>query len=358
MTIFTKLALVACALTISLDAKTFDVRDSGAKGNGVDDDQVAIVAAAKLAAAAGGTVYFGPGVYPHSALIDFGSNTQVKGAGPGSILIGTTPASYALRFSSATGSSVTDLHFESAASVRLTNPESATILFDHCTSCSMRRVTVDGGPSVGIMVRTSTDGTVDGNVIENTMADGIHVVDGSARIAVTNNFAWTTGDDSFAAVSYKGSFPQTDSVRIEGNVSIGSHARGVSCIGASHCTIRNNRIEHPGAHGIAVAMETAYNTFRPSAAVLTRNTVRHAQTPGMNGLLVDSADGVAVDTLDVEDSNPIYVTGSTSVSLERVTVLRSNGVGIAGVNTTNLSIDDSVVAGALAGGIRVVGITG
>lgn len=86
--------LVAVAMALASvgwgQAPLFDVRQYGAKGDGVTDDTAAIQAALDAAkAAGGGTVYVRPGTYMVAATatrISIGSNTTLMGAGNSSII--------------------------------------------------------------------------------------------------------------------------------------------------------------------------------------------------------------------------------------------------------------------------------
>jgi hypothetical protein len=336
-------------------AKIFDVRHEGAKGDGSSDDQNAIAAAAKAAGAHGGVVFFPPGVYPHSGVIDVGTDTLFTGTGPGSVLVGTTYPRAAIRFRGVASSAITDLKTLSKATGRLMIPDSATILFEASHDCSVSRVTIEGGPSAGVMVRSSRAITIDHNEINNTQADGIHVVDGSRDVRVANNVAHNTGDDSFAAVAYR-TTAQTDGVVIESNISIQSHARGVACIGAANCLIRGNHIEKPSAHGIAVAHETAYDTYRPLAARVEHNIIRQVQGAVMNPLLISYADDVEVDDLQVYDSTPVYCTHSSRVSLSHLSVYGALTVGVGALECEGFSLLDSRISGSGQGAVRMEGI--
>ncbi len=333
----------------------FDVRATGAHGDGIADDQVAIAKALRSAAVHGGIVFFPPGTYAHSGVLDGGSGTLVMGEGPRSVLLATRYPDAALRFRGSVNSELANIKTVSRASTRLMNPESATVLLEDARDCKVTGVEIQGGGSAGMMIRSSSGITITNNRISDTKADGIHVVDGSRNVTVSNNVAYNTGDDSFSAVAYRAT-PQTADVRIEGNISIGSRARGVSCIGAARCVIRNNQVEFPGAHGIAVAFEQVYNTYKPVSARLEQNIVKGVINPVMNSLLIDDAEGVDVEGLQVSGSTPVYCTHSSNVRLSHLQVSGAITVGIAAVECANFSVLDSKVTGAGEGGIRMQGI--
>jgi hypothetical protein len=336
-------------------AGIFDVRRAGAHGDGATDDQRFIQAAARDAAAQHGILFFPPGTFLHSGVIDIGSQTMLTGTGNDSVVLATAFRDAAVRLHGVSGAAISNLKFKSLATARLMNPESSLILLDNAKDCSITGITIEGSAGAGIMVRFSNAISITHNEVNDTQADGIHVVDGSRDVQVTDNMAHNTGDDSFSAVAYR-SNPQTDSVLIQRNVSLGSHARGVACIGAAHCVIRDNRIEAPGAHGIAVAYETAFDTHHPFAATVEHNIVKQVRNPVMNALLIDGATDVRVDDLQISDSTPIYCNQSSRVSLTRLAINQAIGVGIAAKDCSEFSVLDSHISGAGQGGIRVTGI--
>ncbi len=331
------------------------VQRFGAAGDGISDDQTAIQSAADFVKSGGGIVFVPPGLYRHSGTIEFGSGTVLQGAGADSVLMASTFPNSALRFAGSQSCGVKQLGTTSAATVRLYTPPSVAILFEGARNCHVSDVFINGSASAGIMVRSSTDMLIERTAIRNTMADGIHVVDGSQKVTVSRNRAFQTGDDSFAAVAYA-TTAQTDSVTFDHNVSVMSFTRGVTCIGASNCSITNNRVYNPRAHGIAVAYETAFNTYHPRGATLVHNLVRGVSAPGMNPLLVSSASGVIVKDFRAYDSNPIFLHDSTWVKTSDLAVFNALSLGIAGVGGGNLSIQDSRVTGSGGSGILLNGV--
>src|SRR5207249_4196325 len=120
-----------CGAKVS-GASIYDVTQFGATGDGSTDDGQAIQAAADAASRnGGGIVFFPPGRYLHTALIDFHTNTTVQGSGAVSVLIASTPAASAIRFADAGNCSIRELKISSQASTRLQNDEASALLFSH-----------------------------------------------------------------------------------------------------------------------------------------------------------------------------------------------------------------------------------
>src|SRR5690242_11691332 len=119
-------------LPASLAAATFDVTQFGATGDGQTDDLKAIQAAADAAfQAGGGVVYIPGGTYLHSGVIDFHSNTTVRGAGVTTVLLASVPSAAAVRFANATNCAIDHVKISSPATLRLQNDTAAALLFSY-----------------------------------------------------------------------------------------------------------------------------------------------------------------------------------------------------------------------------------
>lgn len=317
----------------------FSVRDYQARGDGSSDDQAAIeatIAAARQAG--GGVIFFPPGVYLHSGVLNFGSNMMVTGAGAGPTVIqATNPTLSALRFANASNCGVSNLKIAGAPSPRKQNDESAGILLVDSSHCRVNGIAIDGGASAGILIHGSQDVQVAGNDIRNEMADGVHVVAGSNRVLVENNTAFNTGDDSFAAVAYAKD-PQTTGVTIRNNTSTNSRARGVTCIGAADCLITGNTISNPHSHGIAVAFETSYNTHHPRHVTVADNTITGVAGSGMNAILIDGAEDVRLQRNHVLASNAVFIHNSAGIALEEMSIEDSRGPAILARDSSDLRL--------------------
>lgn len=68
----------------------------------------------------------------------------------------------------------------------------------------------------GVVVRNSTNVTIQNSKIKDTLADGIYISDNSHNIYVTSNLVENTGDDSLACVSTRITYNQSELESIEG----------------------------------------------------------------------------------------------------------------------------------------------
>jgi nitrous oxidase accessory protein NosD len=189
------------------------------------------------------------------------------------------------------------------------------------------------------------------------MADGIHVVGGSRNVTVSHNVADNTGDDSFAAVAYA-TLAQTLGVTISGNTSTNSKARGVTCIGAANCLIEDNTVANPRGHGIVVAYDKAYNTYRPTGAKVIGNKIEGVNGGGKESILIEDADGVELSKNSVARSRSIYVLRSKNVSLTAFDVRDSIGPAILIRDSQDVHILSSHIYRAGGPGIAFDHVTG
>jgi len=324
----------------------FDIRQYGAKGDGISDGQQAIEAAIEDAREAGGGILFVPnGTFLHSGVLALGSRIVVRGNGPSSVLAASDPAAAALRFQDAEDCRVQGVRLTATAAKRLTANNAAAILFKDSRSCSVRDVEIEGAAGAGIIVSGGRDIHIAASEIRRSRGDGIYVADGAQRIVVEDSRAIDTGDDGFAAVAFARS-ALTDDVTFANDVSERSGRRGIACIGAAHCRIRGNKIIAPAAHGIAVAFEPGFQTRRPREAVLGDNLVSGALNAGFNSLFIDGADGVAVTGGEIDDSTPVLIRSSADVALVGLTIRNARGAPVIARDCDRLTIRKLVSTGS------------
>ena len=336
----------------------FDVKSFGATADGVNDDQRAIQSAIDAAVnAGGGTVLFPPGTYLHSDVLTAASSVILRGSGSESILKAANPQRSTIHFVNASNCGVQNLSIDGTSIPRLVNGESTGLWLSNASHCTLTGIFIDGGASAGILVDgSSTDIQITGNDVRNTMADGIHITGGSNDVTVADNIAYNTGDDSYAAVAYAHDLV-TSGVLFRNNSSTNSKARGVACIGANHCTISNNTVINPAAHGIAVAFEQVYDTFHPSSATVTQNTIIGAGKSGMNGILVAGAQTVTLAGNQVSQSNSILINESDSVTINDLRLQDIAGVAIAVRHSTNVAVTGVRLSGSSGPGISLENVT-
>ncbi|MDB4917574.1 MAG: hypothetical protein JWM95_5218 [Gemmatimonadetes bacterium] len=138
---------------------TFDVRDFGARGDGVSDDSAAIVRALAAAAVAGGTVIVPTGVYPVQPILHVASGVTLRGEGDKSILTRVTGDPIVLASTATHDSAIQDL--------AITGQFAHGVLLDKCSRVRVSRCHVSGATSArfgygnGVFIVGSNGITID-----------------------------------------------------------------------------------------------------------------------------------------------------------------------------------------------------
>src|SRR4051812_29700220 len=140
-----RISLFFCLLTMIGQAASISVKTYGAKGDGVTDDQAAIVKAiSALAKAGGGTLVFPSGTYLHSNMLTISGSIIVSGSGASSILKATNAYYSALQFLNSNNCGVQGVKIQGYSTSRLSNNESAGVLLTNSSNCTITNIKVDG----------------------------------------------------------------------------------------------------------------------------------------------------------------------------------------------------------------------
>ena len=153
--------------------------------------------------------------------------------------------------------------------------------------------------SAGILMVKADRFLIANNTVSRTLADGIHMTNGSKNGRVLNNIVRETGDDMIAVVSYadggnaalnrastlKAEWTQRVDERLDKNIVIAGNAvggqywgRGISVVGGEKVTIARNRIDNaPIGAAILLAREANYQTFGVTNVLVDSNTLRNVQ---------------------------------------------------------------------------------
>jgi parallel beta-helix repeat protein len=264
---------------VAINAVRFDVRDYGAKGGGVIDDYIAFRKALTKALSVNGELFIPPGNYRISNRLFVNAPVKITGVGDSSqIFIDNDPAS-AIYLSNASNVTIRDLKIKSLATVRNSSQECIYII--DSTNVIVDNVSCDGSAATFALVRRSHECVITNCNINNTLADGIHITDGSTGVIVSNNILINTGDDSIAVVSYVGDGAYCEDVTITGNQITNSKSRGITHVGGKRVIITNNNINGTASSGILVLRDGFYNTYAPYDTIVGNNILSNvgAVTP-------------------------------------------------------------------------------
>jgi parallel beta-helix repeat protein len=267
--------------TQNQDKKTYNVVKFGAKGDGRTNDRTAIQAAVdKASSVGGGTVFFPKGVYliDNSILVNK-SNVVLEGAGWGAEIRITTHPRRVIVIEGSSHNVVRNLQVSlGVADVSRNDEDEGIYVTSKATDFLIENVL---GNAKGIMVRGQVSGgTIRNNTIKNSLADGIHITGGSKNIVIENNVLIETGDDAIAVVSYRSQQTMSSDITIKGNRIENSLSRGIAHVGGKKVVIIDNQIDGTASSGILVDEDHNYNTFAPEDTRIERNTIKRAGAYG------------------------------------------------------------------------------
>jgi parallel beta-helix repeat protein len=235
----------------------------------------------------------------------------------------------------------------------------------------VENVWVSGSKTVGIMVSTASDVIINKCLVENTLADGIHITDNSQNVIVTNCTVRESGDDSFAVVSYQNQTNPCKNIFIVNNYSYHSKSRGAVVVGGYNVTIQGNRIDTPTNAGIYIAQETAYSTLGTDQVDIFDNKIFNAnsynQTTNYGSIHISCQDiNYPVTNIKIVRNKAINSrwrgislggTGTVTNLLQNI-LIKDNEIlgntiesGIAFSNTQDLRIEDNTLKNIAGSGM-------
>ncbi|HEY9784451.1 MAG TPA: glycosyl hydrolase family 28-related protein [Candidatus Obscuribacterales bacterium] len=324
------IALVTLFLTAQAAfAATVNVRDFGAVGDGVTDDQTAIQNAINFAAATpGSTVLFPPGNYLHTGQLTVnGVNLVGKGA---TITAGAFSASIVL---GATGSTLSGLIIDATVGA------SIGVHFNNATQFSMRNTVIAAKFVNPLTVSFSSDGVIDGNQVginSPIVRNRILGMVGVNRVVISNN-------------TFIGNATATNGIDLQGadnDISIVSNLftdglGGVRFLNVSgnNFNISKNIILRAAASGISL--------LNTNSITVEKNTIRGLDLDAFRGINVDGTTNCRIIKNDINQfTTGIQTQNCTNISMVKNTISRCGRQGI------------SVISGAAAAGAFVINKNG
>ncbi|CAN7559199.1 right-handed parallel beta-helix repeat-containing protein [Paraburkholderia terricola] len=249
--------------------------ETGAKGNGVDDDtdyftralrsNVEVVAGKRRVYRVKPLIF----VDLKNATLDLnGSTLLIDRATP----TGPSPSGLTFKSSSRLGGCKSirlrngTIAYVSAPSTRIDN--NFAIYVEGVEGLEISGVEIDGSWSAGIWVQKSTKIYIHDNYVHHTMADGITCQGCGAKITIISNRVSFPGDDCIAVTWFTGndesyvenSFGEkySSNVTISNNICEDGAARGIFLGGVSGGEVCFNKISRTDAIGILLARDTVH----------------------------------------------------------------------------------------------------
>jgi hypothetical protein len=223
----------------------FNVKDFGAKGDGVTDDTNAIQNAANTAFSNHRGVFFPPGNYLHANFITF-NGVAVTGSGAASVLLAVDPNNTTVVLTGSNPSMQNMVISTAGLGLATPTPNTATLSVQNANSFTVANDTiVQGLDRVGIWVTNSSVGLVNACACDGTgnPADTGIVVGQSHNISVTGNQLQNEGTGIYVDPA----LPASQSIALLsngiGNVTYPTRAYGIEAEGVSSLDIANNAIQ-------------------------------------------------------------------------------------------------------------------
>ncbi|MBI4975988.1 MAG: hypothetical protein HZC28_00805 [Spirochaetes bacterium] len=270
------------ASLFSIEPFVVNLREQGAAGDGITDDQPSITKAASSIAATGGTLYFPKGTYRCARQNSACDGIYFKDATNINIIFdaGTVLLMDNLSPENGKGDRGHGIHFEGACrnivisnvTVRWKTRASSRSKGDgfnffgypgdakSIANVRMINCRAEQCPQTGAVLMGCSDVTVDYFHVENNLADGLHF-NACRRVHVKNHTGISNGDDTLAFVTYYDENGITNHYTggpyvlpslgewnnsgsdAENITAIGGRANGIRISGASNVSISNVRVD-------------------------------------------------------------------------------------------------------------------
>lgn len=313
---------------------------------GTDDTTAINAAIAQLAN--GSTLFFPNAGFLHTGLT-VANKSDVSITGNYGTLICSNEATQVLLVSNCARVSVERLRITHATQTAR-NSAAHGVRFIDCVDLYVGSNLARATCGTGFFLENNYRGTIVGNTVLDTLADGIHCTLRCSDIDVIGNRLFGTGDDAIAFVSYQKDGSQVTRCTATGNTVFNSKARGIAVVGSTVISVVSNSINSTKAAGVIISQENGFSTFGPSQVSIASNTIKAANTyssPSVShaGILV-SGDST---TYVVDD---IHIVGNTISNSWRRDIFAVPSVT---GSVTNLIIENngcygpSVQTGATAG---------
>ena len=152
------------------------------------------------------------------------------------------------------------------------------------TNFVLENVTVDavapgrGVAAAGMMFSNASRGRIIRPIVRRSLADGIHVTNGSHDLLFDRSLCEFTGDDGFAVVSYRGQKQICHTITVSNGISRDSAARGCSVVGGRDVVYQRFTAERSSAAGAYFYGEDSFDTFGVQRCKLIDPVLRQCVT--------------------------------------------------------------------------------
>jgi parallel beta-helix repeat protein len=296
----------------------------------------------------GSTLFFPTGGYLNTG-VTIANKADVSITGNYGTLICTVEATQVMLVQNCARASVDRMRAQHATQTARTSSSHGIRLLD-CTDISVTSNRAANTCGTGFFLENCYRGTITGNTVIDTLADGIHCTLRCSDIDVIGNRLFNVGDDGIAFVAYQKDGSAVTRCTATGNTIFNGKARGIAVIGASIISIACNSINSTNGAGVIVAQENSFSTFGPTQVTVVGNTIKAANT--FNSPTNDHAGILIVGDSTAYPVDDIHIVGNTVSNSWRRDIF---AVPTANGTVTNLVIENnncfgpSVQTGAASG---------
>jgi len=131
------------------------------------------------------------------------------------------------------------------------------------TGCTPGGSTTNCG-LMGIVVDNSQDVHISKNLVQNTLADGIYITNGSSNVFEYDNIVSSPGDDCHSVVSYAYQSAPVSYVNIHHNLCLNGPSRSWTVDGGNHITVDDNQSYGTQDAFVLISGGSAFNTYDAS----------------------------------------------------------------------------------------------
>ena len=227
-----------------------------------------------------------------------------------------------------------------------------------CSSFNIRNNYVSSSSRQGIKTENSIYGSIRGNRVTGSYQDGIMVRTESRRVTVVGNVCWNNGDANFAVPIGEGIhlFAVQDCV-VNANICYANSDNGIALEGADNCVISGNSCSANVVSGISLNKEEVSARFN-SGTIISGNT---CQDNGSDGIVISACQDMVVSTNTCTENGGYGITQgvSSEVTQTRISTLnntiRDNALGgiLHNWNNEDCQIKGNMVRGSVGTGILI-----
>jgi hypothetical protein len=259
--------------------KKISVKACGAKGDGKHNDTEAILYAVKVA----DTILIPTGSYLINRKLTFKDLRNKTIIATGAIILNTNNNDGTLEFTDGENISVTGGTWTRSVLPREQGKgQEHTFTFSQIKNLTVKDVTINGSPQMGIALIGIVGGLINHNTVTNCCRDGIYA-HYSVKLTYSNNYITNIKDDAMSIHDYgliiqKGlmvtkGYMQAGQSKVINNTCINTY-QGFSSIGCNDIYIAGNKISNTVGAGIAISnSETLFKggTARAKNIIIEKN---------------------------------------------------------------------------------------